>query len=197
MMKLRNGRALAAPCAVLAVGAKAAWGQEPGAVTSISQEEQSVFEAVLDSWLGPKPANQMINQRLNPAPSLSDPENTECAKGLSFSQSKVVGQPDASLVGVKFKREGLRLVDGDQWSADDQALQESVGKGKFKPSELDRAFAHSLSTFSRAVFSEDGRNALVEFSHVCGSLCGSGSTLLMHKLNGRWKIAKRCGGWIS
>jgi hypothetical protein len=181
-------------CMALGAGRAMAGAGTLGAVVAVSQDERSIFETVIDSWLGPGKVKQLVDRRLSAAPSPS--ENADCAKGLRFGPEDG-GSAATSLDGVRFDRPGLTLVDGESWSPDDQALTDSVHRGQFNPSDLDRAFAHSLFTLSRVRFTSDHQDALVSFSHVCGRLCGSGSTLRLHKAGGRWRIAERCGGWIS
>ena len=165
----------------------------------ISRDELGVFEAVLNAWLGAKPGKQLINQRLGPAPSPSDPENADCVKGVRFGPEAGAGRLEGSLIGVQFSRKGLELVDGQKWSPNDRALQEAVRRGPKSGlnQALDQAFSHSLITFSRVAFSHDRKDALVSFGQVCGSLCGTGSTLRLHKTGEHWKISERCGNWIS
>ncbi len=192
---LRLGLTLAAAAISLAVGAGTAASRDSGSALSIGPEEQSIYEAVIDAWLGPRPVNQLVNERLAAAPSPT--ENARCVKGLNFQPDANGARSAKSLSGVTFKRAGLTLIDGETWSADDRALQDSVRGGTLRPPDLDRAFSHSLFTLSQIAFSTNGKDALVSYSNVCGRLCGTGSVLVMHKAAGRWKIVRRCGGWIS
>jgi hypothetical protein len=59
------------------------------------------------------------------------------------------------------------------------------------------AFAHALISFSHIRFDRDGRLALLTFSHVCGDLCGAGSTLLLKKSDDGWQVLKQCREWLS
>jgi hypothetical protein len=60
-----------------------------------------------------------------------------------------------------------------------------------------QAFQTGLFTLSEIVFDKDHRRAVVTYSFVCGTLCGNGDTLLLKKVGQHWRVAKRCGGWIS
>jgi hypothetical protein len=60
-----------------------------------------------------------------------------------------------------------------------------------------QAFATGLFTFSEIIFDKDHTYAAVWYSFHCGSLCGRGNTIVLKKVEGKWKISKHCGGWIS
>jgi hypothetical protein len=153
-----------------------------------------VYEAALQSWLDQSDANVLIDERLAPAPTPSDTEISDCVEGVAFGR----GAPALdSLRGAAFKSKNVQLVDGATWQADDQELETAVARGEFHEADLTRAFAHGLIRFSRIQFDRDGQLALLTFSHVCGDLCGSGSTLLMKKRGTVWKVAKRCRGWAA
>jgi hypothetical protein len=62
---------------------------------------------------------------------------------------------------------------------------------------LKRAFGSALFELSEIVFDKEHRRAVVSYSFVCGELCGNGSTLVLNKVGQGWKVAKRCGGWVS
>lgn len=50
---------------------------------------------------------------------------------------------------------------------------------------------------NRAVVSADGREALIYIEHVCDGLCGTGSLILMSRIDGRWRITYPYVLWIS
>lgn len=60
-----------------------------------------------------------------------------------------------------------------------------------------QAFRTGLFTLSEIAFDKEHRRAVVSYSFVCGMLCGHGNTMVLKKLGQNWKIAKRCGGWVS
>ena len=47
------------------------------------------------------------------------------------------------------------------------------------------------------VFSSDNQVAYLELNNYCGRLCGSGKSLYLKKINGKWKIIKKWRTWIS
>jgi hypothetical protein len=79
-----------------------------------------------------------------------------------------------------------RAIDGGE-KVSDQELTDSVKK----------AFENGLFTLSEMLFDKPHHRVLVSYSFDCGELCGHGETLLVEKTGGKWKIAKRCGRWVS
>ena len=153
--------------------------------------EIEVYEAALGRF----GSSALVNERLNPAPEVSDKEISECLEGVDFRLG--VLPTLKSLRGATFKRQGVRVVDGATWKADDEQLNSSVAQGKFHEADLQRAFAHALSSFSQIRFDKHERLALFTFSSVCGELCGSGATILMKKDADGWKVSKACRRWVS
>ncbi|MFD2910243.1 hypothetical protein ACFSX9_16045 [Flavobacterium ardleyense] len=46
-------------------------------------------------------------------------------------------------------------------------------------------------------FSKDNQKAYLELNHYCGNLCGSGKSIYLKKVNGKWKIVDKRRTWIS
>jgi hypothetical protein len=53
------------------------------------------------------------------------------------------------------------------------------------------------NSLSRVGFDKEKRRALVYFVNWCGSLCGTGSYLLLEKIDGNWTVQERVMIWIS
>ena len=47
------------------------------------------------------------------------------------------------------------------------------------------------------IFSKDNQKAYLELNHYCGYLCGSGKSIYLKKVNGKWKIVEKWRTWIS
>jgi hypothetical protein len=63
---------------------------------------------------------------------------------------------------------------------------------------VEEAFANGLFTLSEIAFDTESNRALVSYSFICGSLCGSGNTWVFEKIGGEWKrVDRSCGGWVS
>ena len=75
----------------------------------------------------------------------------------------------------------------------------SMARGNPVDSAVDQGFANGLFELSEIAFDKKYQRAIVSYSFVCGSLCGSGGVWLFEKVDGRWKQSERdCGGgWVS
>jgi hypothetical protein len=80
----------------------------------------------------------------------------------------------------------MKAIDDGQKITDEQ-LDQSIKS----------AFHSGLFTLSEIVFDKEHRQSAVSYSFVCGGLCGNGNTLVLKKVGHIWKVAKRCGGWVS
>jgi len=94
----------------------------------------------------------------------------------------------------------MRLVDASK-----QAIivasndpDRTMGKGESVEDAVNGAFATGLFSVSEIVFDSEHQHALVSYRFWCGSLCGSGATLVFEKVDGEWRSTDRmCGGWVS
>jgi hypothetical protein len=186
-------RILAALAFSLATGAEAVAGPAADSRSSLSRDEQAVYSAVLEAWLGSEHGMQRLNQRLGPRPSLSG--NAECANGAHFVEPYGDAPVEKTLDASNFHAANIVLVDGEAWRPDDPA--QGMTQGKPVGAAVDEAISRSLISLSQIAFSADGRDALVSFSMSCGRLCGTRFTLRMHRSRDQWKVAKRCSGYIS
>jgi hypothetical protein len=94
----------------------------------------------------------------------------------------------------------IRLVDADQQVVIVQSNDpsKSIREGKSVETAVKEAFSAGLFSMSEIAFDKKHRRALVSYSFVCGSLCGSGGVWLLEKVDGTWKKSEHvCGGWIS
>jgi len=104
------------------------------------------------------------------------------------------------LTRAVFPERNIRLVDADKQLTTIQSNdpQNGIAAGKSVEKAVNHAFASGLFSMSEIAFDRDHRQALVSYGFVCGSLCGSGGTWLLEKVDGVWKrIDRVCGGWVS
>jgi hypothetical protein len=47
------------------------------------------------------------------------------------------------------------------------------------------------------IFSSDNQKAYLQLNHYCSGLCGSGQSIYLKKINGKWKIIDKWLTWIS
>ncbi|MBW4329661.1 hypothetical protein KY084_02075 [Stakelama sp. CBK3Z-3] len=179
--------------AVVAIGALAIFDHASGAEASI-QDQAAVYNAVLASWQGKEQGHQLVDEHLSEAPSKADAEFEECAKGLDFPAGSDA-RKNKSLIGIPLQAKGIEIIDGSKWAPAD--LGAAIANGEAVETAVKEGFSHSLISLSQITFSNDGRDALVKFGMACGSLCGSGSTIHLHKRSTGWSIVDRCGAWMS
>jgi hypothetical protein len=168
------------------------WTTASAEPTSISEDETAIYETLIASWLDGNQGHQLVDERLSARP---DPNLEKCTKDIDFPTTSTE-QGQKSLTGVQFKAKGIDLIDGSSWSAVDPSTA-IFKNGRPVDEAVSEGFAHSLISFSQITFSRDGKDALVKFSMVCGSLCGTGSTMHMQRARSKWVLLKRCGGWVS
>jgi hypothetical protein len=157
----------------------------------LSRDEMAVYDAVLSSWLGKDRGPNLLDERLSAAPSDADPQIRDCTGDQHFAAR----QGPKSLAGVRFARRGIELTDGSRWRPTDPL--QAMARGDSVDAAVRKSFSRALMSFSQIAFSTDGDDALVAFSMTCGSLCGSGSTIRLHRSGKDWSIVRRCARWNS
>lgn len=85
-----------------------------------------------------------------------------------------------------------RFVDAQQ--IDDYFRE---GGGGWPAFDLDYPHYGGFITFSRVGFNREMNQALVYFTSVCGSTCGTGSIIFLVKEGVAWKIKGVTGSWVS
>lgn len=165
----------------------------------LTNEDLSVYRAVLAGWFQEKDFSVNLSNRTSLPDSLEISSEAECAKHGSFARPGTYvhqfRQSDLSQLGSA----NIKLVDADaqrqQVSANDPS--KALRDGKTVDDAVSAGFKHGLFTLGEIRFNKNHTRAVVSFSFVCGMLCGHGSTLLLEKVDGAWKIKKRCGGYES
>jgi hypothetical protein len=106
--------------------------------------------------------------------------------------------PDMHLVFVDPDRQQKAIDENDPQNLVKKAVDahERVTDAQVDQS-VKHAFEAGMFTLSEIVFDKEHRRAVVAYSFACGSLCGNGNTLILTKSGKSWKVAKRCGGWVS
>jgi hypothetical protein len=52
-------------------------------------------------------------------------------------------------------------------------------------------------SISRPIFDENFKRAIINFSHMCGPLCGGGATMVYILQDGKWQKEKEISSWVS
>ena len=164
----------------------------------MAENAAAMYSAFLNSWSEGGQYSLTVSKAAK-LPSAQDTEQyTECAAALgdhrvqwgeseSFSDlSKILGK----LSYVHFvKAEDWRALDPGRLIAQGESVSKAVSTG----------VNHSLITLSAITFNKSHTLAMFQFSSTCGSLCGTGHTVVFKKTANGWALQKRtpCGGWMS
>jgi hypothetical protein len=174
----------------------------------LTTEQVAVYRAVLKDYVRGSDSSLNLAEKTEPLEQSGPLSDEDCGKELKWEKSgtstSVVHQLNRE-VALNAK---MVLVDADVQQKkvkenDPQKLMKRAIDGgervtdKNLDSNLKLAFATGLFTFSEILFDEGHNHAMVQYSFVCGSLCGNGGMLLLKRSGQRWKISKRCGTWIS
>jgi hypothetical protein len=103
-----------------------------------------------------------------------------------------------SVLLVDSARQEKEIAENDPQNLVENALRDGGHlTGQQIHDSVNKAFETGLLTLSEIIFDKHQRHALVEYDFDCGRLCGNGRTLILKKVGRKWKVGKRCGGWVS
>lgn len=169
---------------------------------SLSADEVAVYRVVLHRWNSDARTSLNVSDRTFPLDAVSPRSsisNCECARSLEVQSLVGASHSIHALTPAVFPERNIRLVDADTQFTTIQHNDPHNGmaRGKSVENAVDDAFVSGLFSMSEIAFDRDHRQALVSYSFVCGSLCGSGGTWLLEKVDGVWRRNDVCGGWVS
>lgn len=186
---------------VALLNAELSVGKSPTSATPLGTDEVLIYRAVIDGWISGHHGTLNLSQVTFPH-STTLPAgfaSCDCLQGIHLLDPAPF-YLHHTLTSLPLKRQNIRLVN--------PALQSSIvrrndpdigiGNGNSVESAVDRAFENGLFSLSEVAFDADHRYAVVAYRFWCGSLCGSGNTLVFEKIGTEWRKTNRhCGGWIS
>jgi len=141
-----------------------------------------------------------VTNKTLPLDAMSSHSSCECLEDLDVQNIVSASHSFHYLTRDAFPERGIRLVDAENQFVAIQTNDPHHGMaaGKSIQKAVDDAFSSGLFSVSEISFDRDHRQALVSYSFVCGSVCGSAGTWLLEKVDGIWKRTNRvCGGWVS
>ena len=167
--------------------------------SAMDADQIAVYRAFLASYSNGSKARLNLSKYTS-ALDLAEEKGNRCLRGIQLHSARRSDStvhefdPQISLPG------DIRLVDPDEQSKairqDDPGT--AIRQGKDVDTAVKAGFAAGLLTLSEVAFHKSHRYAVMNFSFVCGGLCGHGSTLVFEKKNGEWKESKRqCAVWMS
>jgi hypothetical protein len=176
--------------------------------TPLTVDQLAVYRAVLEDFMKDSDGSLNLADKTVPLDQAGPLSDEECVKRLKLENSgqsaPFVHQLDQA-VALNSK---MVLVDPDLQQKkvtenDPQKLMKRAIDGGEQVSEKEidssvkQAVETGLFTLSEIVFDKAHKHALVEYSFVCGELCGNGEKLVLERAGRKWRISKRCGRWIA
>lgn len=167
---------------------------------TFTTDEIAVYHAVLKQWLAGDRDPLNVSIETYPLDVLSETPACECLTGIDPQSLLLASHSVHTLTSDVWSRKNVRLVDPD--SQRTLVVQNDVGNSIASSRSIETVvnekFRNGLFSVSEIAFNVEHSHAIVSYSFVCGSLCGSGRTLVLEKVGEQWKPAKlECGGWAS
>ena len=76
-----------------------------------------------------------------------------------------------------------------------EKINQTTKEKEIYKKKMDRPFDFYEMTIP--LFSLNHQKAYLELNHYCGGLCGSGISIYLQKINGKWKIVNKRQTWMS
>jgi len=163
-----------------------------------SADEVAIYRGILERWNSNSRGLLNVSNRTSPID--RDISDCGCLKGIEPQTIVSAAHPFRILRGDVLAGKNIRLVDADKQAVivHSNDPNKSIREGRSIETAVNVAFSTGLFSMSEIAFDKEQRRALVSYSFVCGSLCGSGGVWLFEKVDGVWKKSERvCGRWIS
>jgi hypothetical protein len=171
--------------------------------TRLSADEIAVYRAVIKRWVGHERESLNVSSTtfpLDASSSESGLSDCACLQGVLLEDLSNPFHSFRDLTSDVLPGKSMRLVDAKRQAgivhANDPGT--AIGEGKSVKNAVNDALATGLFSMSEIAFNADHQLAVVSYAFWCGSLCGSGATLVFEKIGGEWrKTDRECGGWVS
>lgn len=172
----------------------------------LTAEQVAIYRAVLVQYVE-NDSSAALNIADATEPFSWPDDQKECSKGLSMEAATrppiVHRLSPAVVLGPKMvlvdpERQGRLVKQNDPQKLVHKAIdQHEPVSDKDLDESVQRAFSTGLFTFSEILFDKSHQHAILQYSFWCGSLCGNGKTLVIKKSEGKWRVEKECGDWVS
>jgi len=163
-----------------------------------SADEVAIYSGILERWNSN--SRSLLNVSNRTFPIDRDLADCGCLKGMERQSIANAAHSFHILTGDVLDGKNIRLVDANKQAVivQNSDPSNSLREGKSVETAVNMAFSTGLFSVSEIAFDREHRRALVSYSFVCGSLCGSGGVWLFEKVDSAWKKSERvCGGWVS
>jgi hypothetical protein len=161
-------------------------------------DDVAIYKAIIELWNSN--SRSLLDVASRTFPMDRDLSDCVCLKAIPLPNIANAARSFRTLTRDVLGGKNIRIVDPDTQALIVQTNDPShpIREGKSIRTAVDRAFSTGLFSLSEIAFDKDHRRALVGYSFVCGSLCGSGGVWMFEKVDGVWKKSEHvCGGWIS
>ena len=162
-------------------------------------DQLSVYQAFLDSYDNGSKARLNLS-KVTSALDLAQNKNDPCLKDIEFDPKSQFASVVHEFDSQTPLRGNFRLVNPKEQSRSIQRNDpgRAIRQGNDVNGAVEAGFAAGLLTLSEVAFDRHHRYAAMNFSFVCGGLCGHGSTIVFEKKDGKWiESNRRCSSWIS
>ncbi len=161
-------------------------------------DEVAIYRGIVERW--DSNSRGLLNVSNRTSPIDRDISDCGCLKGIEPQTIVSTVHSFRILTGDVLAGKNIRLVDVNKQAVivHSNDPNNSIREGKSVETAVNVAFSTGLFSVSEIAFDKEHRRALISYSFVCGSLCGSGGVWLFEKVDGVWRKSERdCGGWIS
>ena len=168
------------------------------AAMAAANEVAEIYKKFLNDWTEIGKTSSVNVAKMAQTPSPEDIKSFSiCArKGATSNSQWLPAKGIDDLGDIVGKLPYVHLVDLKEWKPDDP--EDLASQKQSIESAVNASFAHGLMTVSAITFDESDKTAAFTYSFVCGSLCGSGGTVIFRRMPGGWIQSKQqCGGWVS
>ena len=163
-----------------------------------SADDIAIYKGILEHWNSN--SRSLLNVSNRTFPIDRDLSDCGCLKGVQLQSIANAAHSFHILTRDVLGEKNIRLVDADRQAVIVRSNDpsNSIREGNSVETAVNGAFPTGLFSMSEIAFDKEHRRALVSYSFVCGSLCGSGGVWLFEKVDGTWKKSEHvCKGWIS
>src|SRR5579872_4511808 len=163
-------------------------------------DQAAVYHAFLGSYSNGSKARLNLSKITSPF-DLEEERGAACLRGIELDAKSqadsAVHEFDPQIVSTE---KNIQLVDPQNQRKAVQSNDpgNAIRHGEDVDHAVAAGFASGLLTLSEVMFDKEHRYAVMNFSFVCGGLCGHGATVVFEKKNRQWKESKRqCSSWMS
>jgi len=166
--------------------------------SQIDHEDASVLQAVLQSQCQSKDGYVLLSSK--PAvPRESDDMGDADESGAFYDLKRRSGS--STVLPKDLSCNGVKLRDGEEIHRFFVGSKEQIGKASLEAAwkKLYESFPGSTGWMSVSLpgYAPSGDIAIVYVALYCGSLCGQGTYVYLHRNDGHWKVLVRFPIWVS